>query len=370
MTATPLRLELRHRLDSLAGEWDTLVDRQLLASPFLKSWWIEHAGAVRPTVLCVFDGRRLVGGAAFEQDRIGWGPLTMERVRSVGQGALAPDHLDIISEPGGADEVLQLVLGWLRRPGSRLVDLDGLAAAGTLGSALDRNVVDRIAAPYTTLPATGEEYLAGLPGKVRSTITRTRKRFAKEGVESRRVAAGDLAGALDVLAELHEHRWSEASNFLASWDRFRAAAAAGALVGDVIVEELVTTDGEVIAIELDLLAGGRCAFYQAGRRVDREWRGCGSVVRAALIDRACSDGIREYDLLRGDESYKAEWADARRDIVRCRLGIGTLGRAVNSAAAGWRRAAPGVAAARQRVASAVNPGSWTRRPPTQPEQSH
>ncbi len=334
------RLELRSRLGPLASAWDDLVDRQELPSPFLKSWWLEHAGADAPTVLCVLDGDQLVGGAAFEVDRFGPGPLGIERVRAVGHGALAPDHLDLIAEPAHAASVERLVVGWLRRPGSRLVDLDGLAARGVLAKELASGELERHAAPYTVLPSDGAEYLAGRPGKVRSTITRTRKRFDKQGVTLRRVDASDIDRALDALAELHDQRWSEASKFLRAWDRFRGAAAAGAARGDVVVTELVAASGEVVATELDLLAGRRAAFYQAGRRIEREWRGCGSVLRAGLIDQLCDDGVVEYDLLRGDEPYKADWAAERREVVQCRVGIGPRGLALQATLLAWRRVAP------------------------------
>ncbi len=68
------------------------------------------------------------------------------------------------------------------------------------------------------------------------------------------------------------------------------------------------------------------AFYQAGRRTEREWRGCGSVLRARIIEAVAAQGATEYDLLRGDESYKTEWATDHRELVRCVMGVG-LGRA-------------------------------------------
>lgn len=370
MTTPRIRLELRPRLGSIAASWDELSDRQALPSPFLRSWWIDHVAGGTPAVLCCFDGADLVGGAAFELDRVGRGALSVERVRSLGQGVLAPDHLDLLAEPGREAEVEQAVVGWLRRPGSRLVDLDGLAATGRLARAFSAGELERVGAPYAALPTTGAEYLAARPGKVRSTITRTRKRFDREGVVLHRVGGDEVDAALDALAELHDQRWSEASEFLHAWDRCRAAAVEGAARGDVLLHVLRTTEGEVVAIELDLRAGDRLAFYQAGRRIEREWRGCGSVLRAGLIDRACEEGLVEYDLLRGDESYKADWADGRRELVRCRVGVGPLGRAVDAAARAHVRTEPQLRRARDAARGALSPGSWRRRRSTRDELSH
>jgi CelD/BcsL family acetyltransferase involved in cellulose biosynthesis len=134
-----------------------------------------------------------------------------------------------------------------------------------------------------------------------------------------------MPAALDRLAELHDSRWSEESSFLEGWKRFRAAAIAGAASDSVIIHELVSAEGDVIATELDLLSGNSLAFYQAGRRTEREWRGSGSVLRADILQWACSQGFAEYDLLRGDESYKADWSDTQRQVVRCRMGVGPRG---------------------------------------------
>jgi len=267
MTPTPFRLEVRTRLGALGTEWDQLASTQQLPSPFLRSWWIDNAAGGTPAVLCCFEGGRLVGGAAFELDQVRRGPVRAERVRCIGQGVLAPDHLDVVAAEGRAPAVLELVIGWLRRPGSRVVDLDGLAATGALAGALGAYEIARVGAPYAPLPVTGAEYLAARPGQLRSTVTRSRKRFVKDGASFRRVDTDDVARALDQLAALHDERWSDESNFLLAWDRCRTALVAGAAADEVVIHELLSAEGDVVAVELDLRCGTRQSFYQAGRRI-------------------------------------------------------------------------------------------------------
>ena len=349
-TLARMRVLVESELGAWSGAWADLVRGQALPTPFLLPWWVEAAGGRPALVLCVEDGT-LVGGAAFEVDRVGRGPVAVERVRSLGQGELAPDHLDVVAAPGRAAEVVERVLGWLHRPGSRVVDLDGLAADGVLATALAEHVIERVAAPFATLPPDVDDYLARLPGRLRSTVTRTRKRLDKAGgagppgaphqpQPGPRAPGRPHDRALDALADLHDHRWAEESGFLGAWSRFRSAARAGMADGVVVVHEVADADGAVVATELDLVVAGRVAFYQAGRSTDRDWRGAGSVLRAAIIAEAVAAGDREYDLLRGDEDYKADWADARRELVRVRLGVGPLGRPVAAGAAAWRRSAP------------------------------
>ncbi len=339
MPSPDLRTEVLHHLGPHQQAWDRIVAEQPLPSPFLRSWWIDHAAETEPCVVACFDGDELVGGAAFERDRVGPAPLALERVRCLGQGVLAPDHLDLVASAPHHLDVARAVLAWLRRPGSRMLDLDGLAAGGTLATAFAPYEVDRIAAPFADLTVGATAYLAGRPGKVRSTISRTSKRFARDGVTLDAVGAdaapGELDAALDDLARLHDARWSEDSAFLSGWDRVRAAVRDGAARGDVQLHRLLDEHGDAVAVELDLSVGPRVGFYQAGRRTEREWRGCGSVLRARIIEAAIDEGATEYDLLRGDEGYKTEWATGRRDLVHCVAGIGARGVAAVRAR-GWR----------------------------------
>jgi len=325
------------RLGELAVAWDDLAADQPLPTPFLRSWWLEHAPAGELVVVCCLAGGRLVGGLALERDRVGAGPLAIERLRSPGQGVLAPDHLDLIATPEHRDAVAAAVLGWMRRPGSRVVDLDGLAAEGTLGAVLGGEERGRTGAPWAALPEDAAAYLAARPGRLRSTVDRTGKRLARAGARHRAVPIEEAERALDDLARLHEGRWADESAFLAGWPRFRRAALAGMRAGEVTLDEVVTADGSVVATELDFVVAGRTSFYQAGRDTSREWRGAGSVLRAEIVRRAIDAGHREYDLLRGDEPYKADWADRRREVVRLRRGFGPLGLAAVAADRGRAR---------------------------------
>jgi CelD/BcsL family acetyltransferase involved in cellulose biosynthesis len=349
VAGSQLELRVQDDLGGLAGDWDALAASQPLPSPFLRSWWINHAAGGEPVVLCVYCGDEFVGGAAFERDRVGAGRFSVERLRSVGQDRLAPDHLDVIATDEHRGEVSAAVNRWLHRPGSRIVDLDGLASTGALAGMFAGHVIERQAAPYATLPESAADYLAARPGRVRSTVDRTARRLERAGVRHRRVEAVDAARGLADLARLHDGRWAERSEFLEAWDAFRAAATAGMTAGEVTIDELVTDEGQVIATELDLVVGARTHFYQAGRETLHEWRGAGSVLRAEVIRRSIDEGRYEYDLLRGDEAYKADWATELREVVRCRVGVGPLGRALLAASAVRRRAERARTAAGQRL---------------------
>ena len=325
---TPSRLStvVVPSLGMWAEDWDELVDALPLPSPFLRSWWLGHVAEGDPHFVLALDGEVLVGGAAFQ--------VTVRRgaeaVGMLGDGPLAPDHLDLVAQPGRVHEVVDVLRRWFRRPGSRVIDLVGLVdEAWILGAMPPGSIVyPHEVAPFAPLPPDWADYLAGRPGQVRSTITRGTKRLGKAGIVARRRELSEPAlvdSALDDLYRLHDARWGSGSAVLDSWAGFAAALWAGAPSGEVRVTDLVDAEGEVVAIELELCVGRRVAFYQAGRIESHDLRGSGTVLKAAVIRDAIDNGALEFDLLRGNEAYKAEWASAQRRLLRAIGGVGARG---------------------------------------------
>jgi CelD/BcsL family acetyltransferase involved in cellulose biosynthesis len=344
-----LRFEEQATLGRHAAAWDALVDSSPLPAPFLRSWWLGSVAQGEALFVLVFDGDELVGGAAFQRRTRGG----CEWVEMLGDGPLEPDHLDLVAAPDRVAEVVEQIRRWAGRPGNRVLDLRGLVDDSWLADALPRRATRRTlqVAPFTPLPDTVAEYLAGRPGNLRSTIKRSAKRLAGAGVEPRVRDAGDVDGALSDLRDLHDERWGEQSSFLDAWDGFAAAMRAGAAAGEVRFTDLVEGTGRVVAIELELIVGRRASFYQAGRLDERELRGSGSVLKVAVIERLIAEGCVEFDFLRGDESYKADWSIASRPLMAAQVGFGPLGIALDTAARAKRFALVTRWRARQRIAS-------------------
>jgi CelD/BcsL family acetyltransferase involved in cellulose biosynthesis len=64
--------------------------------------------------------------------------------------------------------------------------------------------------------------------------------------------------------------------------------------------------------------GQVASFYQAGRDLDPQWNGAGSVLKARAIQSAIERGNREIDLLHGDEAYKYDWVSETRTVHHLR----------------------------------------------------
>jgi CelD/BcsL family acetyltransferase involved in cellulose biosynthesis len=317
--AAPVVTIERSTLGPWRARWDELALTSPLPSPFLRSWWLDHTAVGAPRFVLVVAGDRLLGGLALQLDQL----LGVPRYRALGQSWLVPDHLDAVVDAAYVGVVRSALAGWCVRPGDRLLDLEGVVADGTVPTILPPTArvrtIDR--APYLDLRGGLEAVEARLPSRLRNTIRRQHRRLEQAGVHHRVVPAEESPQALTELRRLHELRWAQRSGFLGRFEAFRAAAVAGVAVGEVIVHQLARGD-EVIATQVDLRAGDRVAYYQAGRRVDPDARAAGSVLLWQAITHAWGTGAVEYDLLRGSEPYKDDWATGSRPVVRIEAAVG------------------------------------------------
>ena len=335
------RLVMQTRLGSHQAAWDALVERLPLPSPFLRSWWLEHTAGPNPRFLLVLDGGMLLGGLALEEER--W--LGLPRLRVMGAGALCPDHLDIVALPGRDEDVLSALAAWLRRPGSRLLDLKGVATGARLAAALPGRVRREVfdVAPWAPLSTDPGDWLRARSRNFRSNLRKAANRFSNQGA-TYRVARGDqVEAALADLRRLHAARWGARSQFLAAYDRFAAAAREGAARGELVVHELVA-DGTVVAAMGCLEVARRVSFYQSGWLPEHRWRNASTLLLAKVIEDACRRGCTEIDLLRGDEPYKHAFASGRRELLRLQASHGAAGRVALTALTLARRLRRGKAA--------------------------
>ena len=316
----PPRLFDVPNLNEWAAQWDQLVDASPLPSPFLRSWWLTGVGGPGHQFLLVVDGTRLLGGLALEKRH------PMLSVRMLGDGSLCPDHLDLLAAPGHETAVINLLRGWLCRPGERLLDLKGIRAGSRLIEALPGHVRREPMAvvPFTPLPDNPEAYRAGLHSQFRRNLRVSANRFAAEGVTHQAFRGQAVLPRLATLRDLHQSQWGNRSRFLPVFDRFVAGFTGGCAADEVVVHEL-RNDNLVVATVTAFEVAGRVSLYQSARLTDRRWRDATTVLLAAIIDDACARGFAEVDFLRGDEPYKGRFAPNQREMSRLVAGKGVAG---------------------------------------------
>src|SRR5262249_21736086 len=156
---------------------------------------------------------------------------------------------------------------------------------------------------------------------------------ALEGYSFQRLVNADAAvAAFDRFLELHEKRWagqggSDAMGGAATLDFHREMVVRLAKEGRLGFDEL-WADGACRATIYGIRAGSSHCFYQSG--YDPEWakKSVGLVCLGLSIEAAQAEGARTYDLLRGTESYKFDWATRTRELATVRLVGRSLGTAL------------------------------------------
>lgn len=328
-------LLVRPELGRWAAQWDRLIDLSRLPSPFLRSWWLTGTAGPRGRFVLVVHDDVLLGGLALEERRrLGLPFFTM-----MGAGPLCPDHLDLLADRGQEDAVITSISTWLRRPGRRLLNLEGIDADSLVINALPASVHREAlaVAPWAALPADPDAYLAARPALSRKNLRRASSRLAAEGANHRVKRGSSAIRSLDTLRQLHDAQWGNRSRFLPSFDRFAAGCRLAAEVDEVAVHELAIGES-VIAIVVAFEVAGRISLYQSARLIDFRWRDATTVLLNAIIRDACTRGFTEVDFLRGDEAYKNNFAPEQRQLLRLRVTSGNFTRVILNAETAARKA--------------------------------
>ena len=336
-----------------AATWDALVSQQPLASPFLRSFWLDSVTAPSATtVLLAFLDGELVGGVPLMRDRL----LGVERYRFAGQGVLCPDHLDLVAAPGHEAEVQRQVRAWFERPGQRVLDLTGLAQGARLAAALPDTPEAVDLAPYQALPEAGEDFLASRSSNFRRATRKADRRLSGAGYVHTRVPASGVPAAMAELRRLHEHRDGRGP-LLELLPTLTEVFAEGVARDEARVDLLSSPTG-VVAVSLAFTADRRLSLYQVARSTEREHGSAATVLLSRVIADAVASGLTELDLLRGAEEYKSSFADAARPLLRLRVGHGMLGHGV------VRFWALVVSVSRRTRSLRGRAGAWRRRSPS------
>ena len=397
-----LRIELHVELiDAAAGleairtEWAKLnqvarAGSLFLGPEWLIPWWKHFGGGRELQVIAVREAGALVGLLPLFTERVRLGGVAARRLALLGDGATGCDYLDALALPRREAAVLEAALqaafalpwdlceldGMLREspttllladrhpPGSRSAAPDSAGAASSgprRDDAVRREAQLRFVCPYIPLRGTYEEYLAGL-GRRENLKRREKWLLRQPGFEV--AVASTPAGApaaLETFFELHRARWAAegGSDGLADarFEAFHRDAVANLAAAGMLRLYTLSCARRAVASVYGVVFQGRFLYYQSG--ADPLWArsSAGLVLLARTVKDAFAAGLSEFDFLRGDESYKAQWKRAERWTVRVQLFRGTRGsichatsRAATAARSGLKSAIPDQALNTARIA--------------------
>jgi CelD/BcsL family acetyltransferase involved in cellulose biosynthesis len=308
----PLRvtvLTAEHAPAELASRWH---ERAVAAeNPFvLPAWhsaWVaahptdapfvlvchERGGAVAGVVPLVLRGRRLL--AAGERFADWFGPACTP----ADEGRVAAAVIDALARTAQRWDVWQLYR--CRRGGAWI---DGLVHAAA-GSAVK------------LLPHRGDDVLVSVDlerdgphlttAKKRRELGRLSRRLCEHhDVATRRsTTPAQIERDLDALLRLRTARWG--AGFDAGAEAFLRAFAVGLARDDLLRLWAVDVDGAPAGVLLGWRLGTRAFAYSQAFDREHERFGIGMALLAHAVRASADEGCARFDMLRGDESFKASF---------------------------------------------------------------
>lgn len=181
-----------------------------------------------------------------------------------------------------------------------------------------------------------------LSRKARSEARRLRRRFEEECAGEVRMSEGaEAASDMEALLSLHSARWVGAGFDEATTEFQREFARSAAMRGWLRLW-VAEADGVMAGALCNWCLGTSTFAYIQSFAAEYARYGIGMILHADATARAREEGCSEYNILRGEESYKNKFAAQPRElesyvVVRANGGAGIASRGALGAHAAWRR---------------------------------
>lgn len=330
----------QEELQALQGCWNELAlndprDGFFRTYQWYSSWIRNIRSDAEPFVVVARDDAGdIVGLAPLCRMTYRDHGFRLNAVSSAGREVVSADFLDYLSVVGRREAVLDSIMAflWEVRSEWEILIAGELSEGGDLALAVEgfaekqglplRRQEERIC-PYIQLPSDFESYLRGLSQKMRYEIRRdTRELIEKRGAKVRVYTDPTQVGAhLDTLIRLHQAHWervSEPGNL--------GRPGFGDFLRDICIAPPLGATTRLYILEYEdkpaaaLLAfwfGENALFYQTGWDPDSPVARLspGMVLVAQSIRDAIEGGLRYFDFLRGEETYKSRLTKTSRNTV-------------------------------------------------------
>lgn len=318
----------------LKKEWNDLLSRSAADSPFLRweyqsAWWRHRGGGEHPSAtlhIAVWreDGE-IRGIAPFMRIETDNGP----ELHLIGSVEIS-DYLGLIVPPEFLSSFVEKLFNALAAMPFdtwKRMELCNLHPSADTIPILEREVekhgwrgkVEPLqVCPVIILPESWDRYLETLDKKQRHEIRRKLRR-AEEGEEKMnlRLASGaNLPDAVEDFLRLMAYDPRKAA-FLTPVmrDQFRELAAAAQDAG-MLQLAFLEVNGRLAAGFFNFDYRDRIWVYNSGMDPEFSSLSPGWVLLALILRQSIAQGKREFDFLRGNESYKFQWGGIGERISR------------------------------------------------------
>ncbi|MDB5036148.1 MAG: hypothetical protein JWQ98_3389 [Chlorobi bacterium] len=309
---------------AIAGEWDRLLDASDCNRAFSSHAWYSAACAVYPGIEpCVVTARvdgRLVGLL----------PLVLDTV--AGKGRFPTPLADYSDAIGGATGGLLryalsagmpwdgLLLNFVREDSGVIC---GMMATG-LPHRIEWHANERWTCAYQELPARYDDFLAARSRNFRKGIGRARRAAETAGLTVDELTP-DLLNPEDlpgIFMRLHGDRFPSSSLLSGSHRPFLEAVLPSLFAERRLVVFAIRKGHVILAIDLCMVGARSLCTWNGGFDSALEELSPGRLIIDAGMRSACGRGCAEYDMMRGLEPYKLEWAGSRRLLGNLTMAAG------------------------------------------------
>jgi len=323
----------------LGAEWDDLFQRAdpqnvFLSFGWMSTWW-KHFGKGQLAVIAVRGAAgRLVAVAPFYIASSSAG-LGARRLGFLADQRVGSDYLNVLVDArfaaAAVEEIARVLFAhrrcWDYIELSDAADSPWMAAlsAELVGRGMRVFETNRRVCRYIPLPVSFEKYLAGVGTGLRANYRRRWRALQREHQAECIAVSGaaDLQRRFPELIALHRMRFAQRaadSAFLAPGvPEFHAEAMQTLAAQGFVRLFVLTAGGASVAALYGFSVGQTFQFYQCGMHPGWVRYGLGQVLIGNAIERTIAAGHATFDFLRGDESYKTQWADRARENATLRF---------------------------------------------------
>ena len=251
---------------------------------------------------------------------------------------LYPDYVDLISKNEDAGPCLDAVLdfltteykSWDRLHLSMLSEGSPLVSRMTdPHSPLAASIKPGSVSPFITFSSDFDQVTNAFVSTLKNNIKRRQRQlFEQQGVQYVACPPSQEAEGLRALFDLHERR-AKRKNIVSTFKgerlfAFHSDVAQSIQKHDWMWLRFLKSKNTVIAAFYGFAIGNRVFYYQMG--FDPEWErySPGMVLMYEVIKEAFSKHYKEFDFLRGGETYKSLWTQSQRPLVSVDMYNNTL----------------------------------------------
>ncbi|MEO8495977.1 MAG: GNAT family N-acetyltransferase, partial [Planctomycetota bacterium] len=322
--------------------WDCLTRGVPFRSwEWLSTWW-EHYGADRELyVLAAHDDLgTLIGILPLFRER----SATRGRVlQLLGSGEVCTEYVTVLATNEHEDPVIDAIANWLIKASRRdakdadawdLLELDTVltsdsALAKLVGALAEAGCgVHRKPALNCwklALPASWDEFYEGASTSRRKSIRKLQRNAIDCGRFEFKLANTDdeFRGTMKLFVELHQKRrisLGEPGCFASKKFAAFIDGVSHRLWSRGILElSWIELDGQPVGVDYCLLNADTTYVYQGGLEPAAQKEAPGHLMTMALIKHSIRSARTTYDVLRGDETYKADWGALPQPTITLRI---------------------------------------------------